>query len=145
MRYSGQDGFLWRKRREVDRERSFNLQSQFARSGQRSLRTSMLRRPWEVWRITNGCVSIGNIVAVRKHSKSARRHRKSIPASLFMILRFRGSFHYSLSPSTPICLPVSCQYLTIAGVESIIVPSMSKSRAEKSTTSAGAEKLFSSW
>jgi hypothetical protein len=54
-------------------------------------------------------------------------------------------FYHSPSPSTPICLPVSCQYLTIAGVESMIVPSMSKSKAENSTTSAGAEKLFSSW
>jgi hypothetical protein len=29
-----------------------HLHSQFARSGHKSLRTSMLRRPWEVWRIT---------------------------------------------------------------------------------------------
>lgn len=45
---------LWLVARKEVVEGDVDLQSQFARSGQRSLRTSMLRRPWEVWRITRG-------------------------------------------------------------------------------------------
>lgn len=101
----------------------FDLHSQFARSGQRSFSTSMLRRPCEVSRIT---------------VKSGQR--------LEFFLDFGEKYSIDIpSPSTPISLPVSCQYFSIAGVESIIVPSISKSKAEKSTTSAGAEKLLSSW
>lgn len=55
-----------------------------------------------------------------------------------------GGLPHVPSPSTPISRPVSCQYLTIAGVLSMIVPSMSKSRAEKSRVVAGAEKSLSS-
>jgi hypothetical protein len=33
-----------------------DVHSQFAFSGLRSLRTSMDRRPWEVWRITLGSI-----------------------------------------------------------------------------------------
>ncbi len=34
-----------------------DVHSQFAFSGLRSLRTSMERRPWDVWRITLGSMS----------------------------------------------------------------------------------------
>lgn len=67
-----------------------------------------------------------------------------------IVLKFRCRLRFELggyapSPSTPISRPSACQYFSMAGVESMIVPSMSKSKAAKECVSAGAEKALASW
>lgn len=66
-------GLGWRKW-----VRWFYLQSQFARSGQRSLRTSMLRRPWEVWRMTEGWFQHVSIQIMSLMKKAQKVHESTL-------------------------------------------------------------------